>query len=138
MQLSDFIGTWTLTRRIDDRRTGTAGSFTGRAVFRPEGAELAYREEGVLRLGPGPGFTASRAYRWQAVAGGIAVLFEDGRFFHALALDDAPRAEAGHDCGADRYAVRYDFRDWPDWRAVWEVRGPRKDYRMESLYSRAD
>ena len=137
MQLSDFIGTWALTRRIDDRRAGAAGSFTGRAVFRPEGADLAYREEGILRLGPGPGFAASRAYRWRAAGDGLAILFEDGRFFHAVALD-APRAEAGHDCGADRYEVAYDFRDWPDWRAVWDVWGPRKDYRMESVYARAD
>lgn len=137
MQLSDFIGTWALTRRIDDRRAGAAGSFTGRAVFRPEGADLAYREEGILRLGPGPGFTASRAYRWRAAGDGLAILFEDGRFFHTLPLD-APRAEAGHDCGADRYEVRYDFQGWPKWRAVWDVRGPRKDYRMESVYTLAD
>lgn len=137
MQLSDFIGTWTVTRRIDDRRAGAAGSFTGRAVFRPEGTDLAYREEGILRLGAGPGFTASRSYRWRAAGEAVEVLFEDGRFFHAFTLE-APVAEAGHDCDPDRYEVRYDFRGWPDWRAVWEVRGPRKDYRMDSVYARAE
>lgn len=134
MQLSDFIGTWRLTRRIDDRRAGMTGRFTGQATFRPEGADLAYREDGILRLGEGAGLVASRAYRWRATPDGLEILFEDGRFFHAFALD-APQAVAGHDCGADRYEVQYDFRDWPHWRAVWGVRGPRKDYCMESLYA---
>ena len=64
---------------------------------------------------------------------GIAVFFEDGRPFHWFS--DAQSA-ASHDCPPDLYAVSYGFGDWPEsWSARWQVSGPRKDYRMESLYS---
>jgi hypothetical protein len=62
------------------------------------------------------------------------VLFADGRPFHAFD-PGAARPEAAHDCPPDLYRVRYDFSDWPDWQAAWEVRGPRKDYRMVSRYA---
>ena len=33
------------------------------------------------------------------------------------------------------YRVRYDFSDWPDWRTIWHVTGPRKAYEMVSHYA---
>jgi hypothetical protein len=61
-----------------------------------------------------------------------AVEHGDGRPFHDF---DPADPVARHLCGADDYAVRYDFADWPCWRAEWTVRGPRKDYRMVSAYA---
>ena len=49
-------------------------------------------------------------------------------------LHDEPRPGAVHDCGADRYRVRYDFRRWPRWRAEWRVTGPAKNYGTVSEY----
>ncbi|MCC5975408.1 MAG: hypothetical protein JJT81_15350 [Rubellimicrobium sp.] len=93
-----------------------------------------YHEEGVMRLGSAAPMAATRAYLWQPGEGGLTVLFEDGRPFHHFPLTGGPGAD--HLCGADLYSVTYDFSGWPLWRSIWEVRGPRKDYRLESRYHR--
>jgi hypothetical protein len=61
------------------------------------------------------------------------VRFDDGRYFHRFAPATL-RPEATHHCGDDRYHVRYEFGDWPEWRCTWEVTGPRKTYRLVSAY----
>lgn len=127
--LTEFAGRWHLTRRIDDRRAGQVGQFTGVAEFAPDDEGLAYRETGTLHLGAAA-FQAERRYLWRAGPGGIAVYFDDGRFFHTI----GPRA--AHWCDPDEYNVEYDFDGWPRWRAVWSVRGPRKDYTLDSHYTR--
>ncbi|TMV77430.1 trigger factor [Thioclava sp. BHET1] len=134
-QLADFGGEWRIARRIEDRRAGQSGAFEGRAVSTPDAAGLVYAEEGVLRIGSGPGMRAERRYFWQAAGAEIAVFFADGRAFHQFDPAEGGPA-ARHYCDPDIYDVVYDFSRWPDWRAIWEVRGPRKDYRMESLYQR--
>ena len=134
--IQDFAGRWRLERRIADRRAGVEGRFDGAADLTPEGAGLTYAERGQLVLGAGAPMTAERRYRWtQGEGGRIAVAFADGRAFHSFD-PAAGAAEAAHWCDPDDYRVRYDFSAWPLWRAVWQVRGPRKDYRMESLYRR--
>ena len=45
-------------------------------------------------------------------------------------------AGSDHPCGADLYRVEYDFSRWPEWSAVWDVSGPRKNYTMESRFRR--
>lgn len=133
MRLEDFAGRWRIERRIDDRLGGVTGRFEGVAEFRPVAGGLAYREEGRLCLGPGPGVLAVREYLWREEAGRIVVDHADGRPFHAF---DPAEPEARHRCDPDDYRVRYDFAAWPEWRAEWTVRGPRKDYTMESVYIR--
>lgn len=133
---ADFLGDWALSRRIEDARAGAGGRFEGAAVFTEAGPGLLrYEERGGLRMGTGPVLTAERRYLWRFEGARVAVLFEDGRAFHGF--DPAGRPEASHWCDPDAYAVRYDFADWPRWRAVWRVTGPRKDYVMDSAYARA-
>ncbi len=134
-QLYDFAGKWTIGRLIEDRLSGQDGRFEGRAVFRPDGGALAYREEGRLALGTRPAMVATRDYLWREEAGRIVVAYGDGRPFHDF---DPARPEARHACPPDDYRVRYDFSRWPDWVAVWTVSGPRKDYTMTSRYSRGE
>lgn len=133
--LQDFTGDWRIERRIRDCRTGQQGRFDGRARLAPDGAGLAYAETGTLCLGAAPALAAGRAYLWRQAGPLIDVLFADGRPFHSFDPSGAAAA-AGHDCAPDLYRVAYDFAAWPDWHAVWEVRGPRKDYRMDSLFRR--
>ena len=133
MELAAFEGDWRLARVIEDARAGQRGAFAGAARFTPAPGGLAYLEEGTLTLGAAPPMAASRRYFWRAAGAGIAVDFEDGRFFHAFATGEA-RPGAEHLCDPDTYAVRYDFTLWPLWRAEWRVLGPRKDYRMVSDY----
>ncbi|WP_413869689.1 DUF6314 family protein [Albidovulum sp.] len=133
VRLEDFAGRWRVERRIDDRLGGVTGRFEGGAWFRPVPQGLAYREEGRLRLGAGPEVVAVRDYLWREEGGRIVVDHADGRPFHAF---DPTAPEGSHWCDPDDYRVRYDFSRWPEWRAEWTVRGPRKDYRMESIYTR--
>lgn len=132
MRLDAFRGNWTLTRRIEDRREGRSGHFSGSACFLPVGEGLDYREEGILTLGGAP-FRASRRYLWSEAGGDIEVRFADGRFFHRF-RPGARHPAAEHPCGDDLYRVAYDFSRWPHWRAEWRVRGPAKDYILVSDY----
>ena len=128
-----FAGAWAIRREIDDRLSGAPGRLVGRAVFAPGDGRLDYREEGVLEF-RGYLLPAERRFIWRFEAGGrVRVLFADGRAFHSF-LPGHPVAD--HLCGEDRYAVEYRFED-DTWRSRWEVRGPAKDYVMETRYSRA-
>lgn len=133
--LSDFEGRWRITRRIEDAKAGGTGVFEGMAVYAPDGDGLRYDEVGELRLPDGPGMKATRRYLWREGDGALEVFFEDGRDFHRIDLS-APVATAFHDCPPDWYEVSYNFTHWPEWRAIWRVRGPRKDYTMISDYRR--
>jgi hypothetical protein len=132
MEAAAFEGLWRVERVIHDRTGGPEGRFAGEARFTPVAGGLAYREDGELRLGAAV-FRATREYRWVFGEGTVEVFFSDGRFFHAFGPD---ATEAEHLCGADLYRVAYDFGRWPVWEAVWEVRGPRKDYLMRSVHRR--
>ncbi len=129
--LKDFEGHWRIARRIEDR-VGPDARFTGTAVFSPDGAGLLYTETGQLQMAE-QSFAATRTYMWHPDGRQIAVYFDDGRLFHRF--EPGVRAQAGHDCAPDRYDVTYTFGAWPLWQAVWEVRGPRKNYRMVSDYA---
>jgi len=134
MRLGAFRGDWRIERQIEDVRAGRTGRFDGTAAFRAAAEGLDYHETGTLRLGEAAPMTATRRYRW--VDGGastIEVRFADGRLFHRFYADE-PMPAAVHDCPPDQYRVRYDFRNWPRWRAEWWVRGPRKDYGIASAY----
>lgn len=128
-----FEGDWRLERRIEHAGGRGDARLSGRARFLRAGATLIHEESGTLTVdgSPGPAMQASRRYLWRAEAGWIAVRFDDGRPFHGFPLG-VLRPEATHLCDPDRYAVRYDFSRWPEWRAVWRVTGPRKDYVMTS------
>ena len=106
----------------------------GEARFTGEAPDLVYHEAGDLRLGTGPVLRAERRYLWHFGEGRVTVRFEDGRAFHAFPLT-AEAEGSDHPCGEDLYRVTYDFRDWPRWRATWEVAGPRKDYTSISDYA---
>lgn len=133
--IADFEGLWRIERGIEDHLAAQRGIFEGRAELAPAGDHWLWSEAGEMRLGAGPSFAARRDYLWQPEAGGrIAIRFHDGRPFHSF--DPEGRPEAHHWCDPDDYRVTYDFADWPVWRAVWRVRGPRKDYTMTSLHRR--
>lgn len=131
----DFAGLWHIRREIADRHSGQTGLFAGRATLLPDAKGLVYSETGQLSLGDQPPMSATRRYLWQDLGHGAAIHFEDGRPFHVLPFNTAA-PQARHDCPPDDYRVRYDFNAWPDWEAVWTVRGPRKDYTMTSRYAR--
>ena len=126
-----------MTRKSVDAYGAQAGLFVGEAVLTPEEETgLIYVEEGVLRMGDGPSLTATRTYLWSFDGAGVEVRFADGHPFHRF-TPGGVTVNAEHLCADDLYHVTYDFSRWPDWQARWEVTGPRKDYAMVSLFSRA-
>jgi hypothetical protein len=129
VQLADFEGLWRLDRRMV-HGDGTAARFEGEAAFWPVVDGLAYEEVGRLILPGQPEMEARRRYLWQP---DLTVWFDDGRFFHQI---PAKGGETAHWCDPDQYDGVYLFDDWPVWRVTWDVRGPRKDYWMESEYRR--
>ena len=133
MTFWDFERRWQLVRDIQDRLAGRQGRLTGEAVFTRRDGGRDYVEAGQLVFGGQPALTAERRYRWEHMDGGARICFEDGRDFHVLRFGRA--ATARHHCPPDWYAVAYDFASWPAWSATWDVRGPRKDYRMVSCYA---
>ena len=134
--LADFLGDWQLSRQITDALHGQNGQLDGRARFVTDGDGLRYAERGQLTLASGAVMQADRAYLWDADPAGIAVRFADGTAFHEF---DPVGHTTGttHLCGADTYNVTYDFENWPNWSATWDVTGQRKDYRSVSHYNRA-
>ncbi|MEZ5685049.1 MAG: DUF6314 family protein [Paracoccaceae bacterium] len=133
-RLSDFEGRWLISRVI--RPAGAPeGVFQGHALFRRDQARLLYHEQGELVLPGHDPMRAERRYLWRRGGRGIAVDYADGRPFHDF---DPADPQAQHWCDPDDYRVRYDFSRWPEWRAEWVVRGPRKDYAMVSDYRPSD
>ncbi|MFC6687923.1 DUF6314 family protein [Jhaorihella thermophila] len=135
--IEDFAGHWRIKRRIDDLRAGQVIRGQGTATFVAVGARRLTCDEALtLELTGQKPLQGQRRYLWEGDEGAINVLFDDGRFFHRIALG-ALRSEDLHDCPPDLYAGDYDFSNWPLWRARWRVRGPRKDYVMVTDYRRA-
>jgi hypothetical protein len=129
--LADFLGTWTLERRIE-QADGTGGRLTGTATWSAHEQGAICTEQGSLSLAGGAPMQAARSYIWTLA---LDVLFEDGRFFHAVPVRGGM---ARHWCAPDHYEVLYDFAGFPaSFSTVWSVRGPRKDYAMTSRYTRA-
>ena len=129
-KLSDFAGDWVIDRAII-HADGSKARFAGKAVFHDNrSGELDYIEDGILTLPNGQSMRATRSYRWEA---DLSVFFDDGRPFHQV---PASGGTAIHLCAPDTYRVTYEFENWPSWRAVWDVSGPNKEYRMTSTYTR--
>lgn len=130
--IADLEGVWTLEKAIEDR-LGPPGTFSGQARIARNRDGWRYEESGALVLAEGRALAAERVYLWRPLADGVAIAFADGRPFHQMPFAGG---SAVHACPPDAYRVTYDFDGWPDWTAMWEVRGPRKDYRMEARYLR--
>ena len=127
-------GEWRLSRRIHDLRLALRGRFDGRASVTAATDSLLLKETGRFAFG-GHVSDASQNYRivWEGAA--ARVFRADGSTFHDLDLSSG-WARILHRCGDDLYRGRYRVTDDGHFIVAWRVTGPRKDYRMASLYSR--
>ncbi|QFS82727.1 hypothetical protein FIU97_07935 [Roseivivax sp. THAF40] len=135
VELFDFEGVWRFRRKIMDRKLGQISQGQGTLRMVRDGAHLHYEECVTLDLPGQPPIEGTRRYLWRPAPRGIEVLFEDGRPFHRIRLPE-PAPRDTHHCDPDLYRVHYDLSDWPVWSQVWEVTGPRKDYRIDTLFVR--
>jgi hypothetical protein len=137
-------GEWAVRRRFEG---SYEGAFTGQAHFKQEADGLTYRytEQGRLTDGEGQGFDAKQSYRYRLEAGKLQVLKREASewaVMHDLDFvgEGAGKAKASHVhlCGQDHYAAtcRIDFAA-DTWELAYAVSGPKKDYRIRSVYRRS-
>jgi len=132
-----LAGAWEIERTLHDRRTGQQGYFAGRGIFAPgDGDPLAYEEQGRLALGGFETLAHQRYLYAFPTPHRAEVRFADGRPFHPLDLSGGCW-EAEHLCGRDLYRGRFQALAPGRWSVTWTVTGPRKDQRLESLFTRA-
>lgn len=145
--LGYLTGDWAVVREIADHRSGVAGSFRGRASFRPrsesaaadadglDGRVLELTEDGELRFGAHHGPASRNLLYYGCSDGSAEVRFADGREFYHLDLRTGG-CHAVHPCRADRYAVTVTWLTADSFTEVWQVNGPAKNYDLTSVYTR--
>ncbi|KXS19438.1 hypothetical protein M427DRAFT_52880 [Gonapodya prolifera JEL478] len=155
-------GEWSLERIAVSRNNfQPGGRFSGSARFQPQansstasGLEYLYTEEGEFTFAGGK-LTAKRHYVWRydERSDTISVwfvrtddhtradyLYHEVEFAKASPGSSTVTAGASHLCVRDLYGVKYTFHISEDkvhsWRLLCEVKGPAKDYTLDSAYSR--
>ena len=140
-QLRDYLGyTWRLQRRITHHQTYQVVTIEGIVTWEVVGGAAEphtdlYHENCVMHLEQ---YTAkaSQTYRYQFPSDSIAeVSFSDGRLFYVLDLTTS-HCDIHHLCGEDTYTGVIDVMAEREYRQIWQVRGPRKDYTSHTVFSR--
>ena len=130
-----LAGSWSLERTVFDELRGEQGTLSGSAQFSEEGADLLYREDGILLFG-GLQSETFRIYRYCFPEMQRAeILFEDGSFFHDLNLKTGVW-DAEHACGDDAYCGHFKTISAVSWSSRWSIEGPRKQMTIASVYRR--
>lgn len=122
-----LLGSWRLSRVIDDRLSGARSRIDGHlSLDLVSPGRIRWTELGRWRQ-PGWDIAVHRGL-WlvqEPEPGSWEMRFEDGRRFHPW----TPGEPVVHPCGPDTY--RGVVRGTPQrWSVEWEVCGPSKDYRM--------
>lgn len=156
-----FSGTAKFLLR-DGTRDGRESEFDALGEDDDRGLEYLYVEEGDFKASNGLTFRATRRYVWRynEKKDKLSVWFvktDDQKradyLFHEVefkvpAADDGQggksakgwEATAGHLCIDDFYDVLYQFCfqavNLRDWRLAYTVKGPKKDYTIDGVYSR--
>ena len=133
--LARLVGQWRIVREV----AGQA-SMSGVAVFeRMADGRVFYREYAEVWLLNGKRLRGEQRYFYQAIDKGFAVfLYETGEGFErvefAAKMGGEYVAAAEHHCKDDRYASEYRFHEDGWFQVRHTVRGPRKDYVVQTLY----
>ncbi len=130
-----LAGRWRISRRIGDVRLGIIGRLTGYATFAPATDGLAYDESGDLRFGSYLGHAIRRYHLVIDRPTAGEMRHADGTRFHELDLASGT-ANILHHCARDCYRGKYRILHENCFVAVWQVTGPRKDYRLATLHTR--
>lgn len=135
-----LLGAWTFTRAVP----GIA-SITGRAIILPLSGNLArYQETAEITLANGTMLHGTQRYlhrRLPPPINGFEILFpETVQLFERLEFHPSDAhtlcAAADHLCAADRYLSSYACDADDSWRVQHTVRGPKKNYILQTVYRR--
>lgn len=139
-RLSDFLGDWTINRRVRDDLSGLTYRFLGslNVSWQDESkqSDVEVVETGVITFEHST-LNANRRSRWRQHGESIDVYYDTGLHFHDFHTREET-CDVRHECGDDVYLGRYCFRNWPEWRLNWRVNGPKKGYRMVSVYRKSE
>ena len=128
--LPDLVGRWRISRRI----IGENARFKGEAVIAPHNGVLRYAENGILKQAD----TTNEAYRnyiYDVDGDTLRISHPDGAQFIVLSFENG-QARASHQCGQDRYDAFFRFESDGRLTMVYDVRGPRKAFRVVSVFKR--
>lgn len=131
-----LLGSWQVRRRV----SGMA-AMTGDVTVRETAAgEAEYRERMTVKTDAGALFSGSQGYVVRQLGEGFALyfagggaVFEEVRFLPAATGE--LRAKAVHLCGEDRYESEYVLGPGRGFMIRHWVRGPRKEYMSEAMFS---
>jgi Family of unknown function (DUF6314) len=124
-----LLGSWNMSRRMRDFRLGISGWFEGHANVCVQSGDLILQETGRLRFGAHEADAGQRYVLTLDQPHVARVKRADGSLFHELDLSSGS-ANILHRCGDDIYRGRYRVLHGDCFFVVWQVTGPRKDYRM--------
>jgi hypothetical protein len=135
MELIQFFSskTWSIQRRILDRRFDLYWSFCGKANFESQGSVWIYEEQGEL-VSRAQSYSTKRRYIYELQDDSLNVRFDDGRHFYSIDCRLLPYANFQHICGSDRYLGRLSIGS-NGWNNEWQVIGPNKDLEILSGYT---
>jgi len=139
--LAYFAGRWNMNREIGDRRAGLRAAAAGACDFLAgsESKVLVCEEALVIDYG-GNRFNGVQSTIWRfEKPSGPDLYFQDGRYFCSAQfkkIGDIWRAQLTHHCGDDVYDGNVTIEFEKCWRLVWRVRGPRKDFTLDTRYDR--
>ena len=118
-------------------------SARGEAWVRAEGEDLArYEESAQVVLAEGGTLQGTQCYLYRRLgADGLEIQFcESGKMFERLTFREQAggrlEAVACCVCGADEYVSQYRLEGSDRLEVKHRVKGPRKDYRVETVYRR--
>jgi Family of unknown function (DUF6314) len=130
-----ILGEWSFVREVPGQ-----ASMTGQAtVCLQEDGTALYRETARIVLVGGEILHGEQRYLYRKTGDGFAVFFHDTRgLFHDLKFsvhgDGCLKASASHDCNADLYLSEYELRSDGSFFTQHTVRGPRKNYVLQTVY----
>jgi hypothetical protein len=133
-----LVGEWSFVREVPGQ-----ANMTGRAtVSLVDESTALYEEWAEVRLVDGGILRGEQRYLYRKSEAGFAVLFADTRkLFHELRFhvdpDGCLRASAKHQCGDDVYVSEYRMGVDGSFTVSHAVRGPKKDYVIDTMYRRA-
>lgn len=133
MKPTDLLGTWELSRVVDDRLSGVPREVRGTATLEPETPDrVRWSEEGTMTWA-GHAVPVSRTLFVDRHGGGWFVRFEDGRPFHPWEVG----VRVDHPCSPDHYQGLIETEGDPvvRWTVEWRAVGPEKDYVMSTVHS---
>lgn len=131
---TSLLGTWSLTRVVEDRLAGERRDVRGTARLTQETPDrIRWAEDGTMtwdgrEVPVGRTlFIDRRDHLW-------TVHFADGRVFHPWVIGE----RVDHPCAPDHYRGLIETEGDPvtAWRVEWQASGPEKDYVMRTQLAR--